>query len=98
MSNKIDVVLFFNSFFYIPEKDYEKLFNNLKMILSDDGIILINKHFTGKKINYSLLDIFWIKLINIKTYFFSGKFNILTAAKFFFSKFDFNFERSENKL
>ena len=95
LDEKVDIILFFNSFFYIRDKDYEKLFDNLKKLLKDDGVSLINKHYSYKKVDYSFYKTFRMKLTNIKKYFFSGRFNFFTAVNFLFSKFDANFERSE---
>ena len=98
LKEKIDVILFFKSFFYLPDEHYEKLFDNLKKLLNYDGIILINKHYSSKKVDYSFYRTFKMKLSNIKIYYFSKKFNFFTAINFLFSKFDSNFERSENML
>lgn len=95
LKNKIDIIIFFNSFFYLPDNDYEKCFSNLKKLLKYDGIILINKHSSDKKRSYSSFQILKIKLSNIKKYLFSKNFNFFIALHYMFSKFDFNFERSE---
>lgn len=98
LEEKVDVILFFNSFFYLTDNHYEKLFYKLKKLLKDDGVILINKNYSSKKEEYPFYKTLKMKLFNIKKYFFSENFNFLTAVNFLFSDFDSNYERSENKL
>ena len=95
LDKKLDVILFFNSFAYIPDNEYYDLFSSLKNSLNEDGVILVNKHSSNKNLEFSFYQIIKIKLSNIKRYFLSEKFSILTAIKFFFFKFEFRNQRSD---
>ena len=95
VDKKLDVIIFFNSFFYIPDNEYLDLFKNLKKILNQNGVIFVNKHFSNREKNFGPIELIRIKLFNLKTYFLTDKFNFMTAIKFFFSKFEINRQRSE---
>ena len=65
------LILFLILFINIVDKDYEKLFDNLKKLLKDDGVILINKHYSNKNLSgLPFYKFFRMKLTNIKKFFF----------------------------
>lgn len=94
--NKVDVIIFFNSFGYLREEEYKKLFYKLKSFLNNDGIILINKHWKDTKKSYT--NILKIKLSKIKENFFSGNFKLFTNISYLFSKYKYDTVRSHNDL